>query len=484
MSKKIYYIIKKKIFTINFGSQRPVARGVLRLFLKRSGESVVKAPSYGRLLDRSKKKLSIRIRLYRIRRKIVKNVQFVNAKLFIICFCNYSLYLMSFTLLVRLITYISINEVSMVEIITSTQKTLCMDLPTFDPNEFIRTLFNDAVTKPYLEKGNLLVSLTEFADIVQELHWEFERAQILANAGRINDGLREIIEDQIVPERWEKKLKKLNVLIDNIVDEYRRLDGFLIRDNWRNPYATSMQQHIDVLETVRNNINHARLSSLSLEDALVNLRQKVLLFDSVIPDNISIMRNIDDPVNSVISDITPSERLFDFPALRPGNLIRDLFVDETTRPKFLETKLLIKIDKFNEIALDLYKQFSKSQKLMLSNGGNLALITETPEVQKMIKEQIVPERWEFQLEDMEDLIRKISMAYLRTDINSAYTESIREHENVLEGVVSDMRRASRNLEPLRDVMADWRRRNDLALEDDVSLPSNVYIEKKITLKYE
>ena len=72
------------------------------------------------------------------------------------------------------------------------------------------------------------------------------------------------------------------------------------------------------------------------------------------------------------------------------------------------------------------------------------------------------------------------MAYLRIDLtrecDSSHTEGMRKHLNVLEGALGDMYKASKNLEPLQEVMVEWRKKNDLALEECVSLPDNVYVK--------
>ena len=196
-------------------------------------------------------------------------------------------------------------------------------------------------------------------------------------------------------------------------------------------------------------MNLVRLDNLELEEALVNLRDRIGLLGRLIPDNIIVPEyNIADPSDWSVSDITPPEKLFELPALKPHGLIRDLSNDDITRPKFLSTGLVSKIDDFVEIAQDFHEQLFQSQKLMLSNTGNLELIMQNPVAQSVVSKQLVPERWDHQLLDMELLIRKISRAYLVIDAtqgcDSSHTEGMRNNINVLKEALDDMYRASKN----------------------------------------
>lgn len=444
------YMFKKKKITFNYDTQNFIDRGALRLLLERSKETIV--TSYELILS---------------------DAQLLKTNLNIFVVKHHKVCLFIISIVGRIISSLSINGVPDIEVISCIQKTLCMDLPSITANELITTLTTSEITRPQVENGSLLANLAEFGEIVVTLRGELQEAETIANSDLGNAEVRQKIEEKIAPELWARKQRKLCSILDNVTNEYNRLEAFLTQGNEVNPHRRDMQQHIDSLVDIVQDVTRAINANSGLAEALIDERQRILI-DREIPDNVSVpASNTNVPISteSVVSDITPFDRLDSFPVVKSPDLLRDLLADDSTRTKLLEEQLPDKLNRFAEITSDLFTQLYATQEIAFSNHGDVTLVIQNAE--SVIRERLVPERWENKFVALHLLLRKIRISYLRVELlthsdNYPYSEQISQHIRSLEETLNIMEEASRGLKPLQRAMITWRRNNgfELVFEPD------------------
>ena len=490
--KKKNILQQIKNFTINFGPQHPAAHRVLRLLLERKEETVVKATPHIGLLHRSTEKLieyknylQQCLHIFNINYlKVTDTWQSLKIKLLFIVTTRYSRVIFGLSVVVRIIFYFYLNEFPSFELSTGSlipiKTTLCMESPGMTVTEFIDTLMTNDFANPVIKKTNLLANIQEFIKITHDLHRELGEAHISIDPSKSLE-VKKAVAAQLAPERWDEKLNNSEFIFSKIFDAYNELYKVLKHDPH---YGLVIKNHINTLHQIQIDFN-VRLEEINtgmLKNAVLELRKKnnADLENIFTPSEIiicetkinTLLNTLDDDISTLTS---PFQSLAPLPDLSSNDLTRKLFVDNNTRPIFLERKFVTLMDKISSVAGDLYTELENVQDLRPFNNEKIS-----PKNEELILKRFVPEQWASELATMGSLIDEISNAYLKINSirgnDSPYTKLMEEHVAVLQKARSNMEKMSQDLTAVKNSLMDISRSKNATLANSVSLPKEISIK--------